>query len=281
MGGRTQTHEAVSLIDLHCHIIPGIDDGSPDLQTSLKMARMSVADGVSVIACTPHIIPGVYDNSGPDIRRHVQSLQFELDAAGINCRLVPGCDAHVAADLVDKLRSGLALAINDSRYVLVEPPHDFLPPNVDRLFFELLAAGYVPILTHPERMAWADRNDELLCRLIESGTWMQVTAGSVLGVFGPGAKRRAERMFRNGWVHIVASDAHDASQRPPAMGHALPVLGNLVGVEEAENLARVRPAAILEDCSPGSVPPIPFRGKTRYDGEPETFFSRAMRYFRG
>jgi protein-tyrosine phosphatase len=245
------------------------------------MARMSVADGVSVIACTPHINPGVYDNSGPDIRHRVQSLQFELDAAGINCRLVPGCDAHIAADLVGKLRSGLALAINDSRYVLVEPPHHVLPPMVDRLFFDLLGARYVPILTHPERMTWADRNDELLCRLIESGTWMQVTAGSVLGVFGPEAKRRAERMLRNGWVHIVASDAHDASRRSPAMGHALRVLGDLVGVEEAENLVSVRPAAILEDRSPGSVPAIPFRGPTRYDGELETFFSRALRYFRG
>src|SRR5580704_7157920 len=111
-------------------------------------------------------------------------------------------------------------------------------------------------------MSWADRNDELLCRLIESGTWMQVTAGSVLGVFGPRAKHRTERMLRNGWVHIVASDAHDASQRSPAMGPALRVLGDLVGVEEAENLVRVRPAAILEDRSPGSVPTIPFRGQT-------------------
>jgi len=271
----------VSLFDLHCHIIPGIDDGSPDLQTSLKMARMSVADGVKVIACTPHIVPGLYDNSGPDIRRRVQWLQFELDAAGINCRLVPGCDAHIAADLVSKLKSGLALSINDSRYVLVEPPHHFLPPNVDRLFFDLLAAGYVPILTHPERMSWADRNDELLRRLIQSGAWMQVTAGSILGVFGPGAKHRAERMLRNGWIHIVASDAHDASERSPAMGHALRVLGDLAGVEEAENLVRVRPAAILEDRSPGSTPAIPFRGQTRYDGELETFFGRAMRFFRG
>ncbi len=96
-------------------LIPGIDDGSPDMQTSLKMARMSVADGVKVIACTPHIVPGLYDNSGPDIRRRVQWLQYELDAAGITCRFVPGCDAHIAADLVGKLKSGLALSINDGR----------------------------------------------------------------------------------------------------------------------------------------------------------------------
>jgi protein-tyrosine phosphatase len=245
------------------------------------MARMSVSDGVSVIACTPHIMPGVYDNSGPDIRRRIQELQFELDAAGIDCRLVPGSDAHVAANLIANLRSGLALTINDSRYVLVEPPHHFLPPNVDRLFFDLLSAGYVPILTHPERMSWADRNDELLCRLIASGVWMQVTAGSVLGIFGSKAKHLTERMLRDGWVHIVASDAHDLSRRSPAMGQALPVLRDLVGVEEAENLVRIRPAAILEDRAPGSVPAIPFRGRTGYDGETQAFFSRAMRYFRG
>lgn len=197
------------MIDLHCHVIPGIDDGSPDLQTSLKMARMSGADGLSVIAWTPHISPSIYDNSGPDTRRRVQSLQFELNSAGIDCRLVPGCDAHVAADLVGKLRSGLALAINKSirarRSAAPFPPPECRPP-----FFDLLAAGYVSILTHPERMSWADRNDDLLCRLIELGTWMHVTAGSLLGGFGPGAKHRAERMLRNGWVHIIASDAHDA-----------------------------------------------------------------------
>ena len=129
------------------------------------MARMSVADGVKVIACTPHIFPGVYDNTGSDIRRRVEGLQFELDAAGINCRLVPGCDAHITPDLVRQLKSGRVLTLSDSRYVLVEPPHHILPPNVDRLFFDLLAAGYVPILTHPERMSWVDRNEELLDRL--------------------------------------------------------------------------------------------------------------------
>jgi len=273
--------EAASLFDLHCHIIPGIDDGSPDLQTSLKMARMSVADGVSVIACTPHILPGVYDNAGPDIRGRVQWLQFELDAAGINCRLVAGCDAHIAPDLVSKLKSGLALSINDSRYVLVEPPHHFLPPNVDQLFFDLLAAGYVPILTHPERMSWAERNEDLLNRLIRSGTWMQVTAGSILGGFGQRAKCRAECMLREGRVHIVASDAHNATQRSPGMGQAFRALCDLVGLEEAENLVRVRPLAILENSAPLSAPALPYREPKVYDAKTQTFFGRAVSYFRG
>jgi protein-tyrosine phosphatase len=267
------------LFDLHCHIIPGIDDGSPDLETSLAMARLSAAEGVGVIACTPHILPGVHDNSGPDIRRRVESLQSELDAAGVDCRLVVGCDAHIAPDLVSKLKSGLVLSIHDSRYVLVEPPHHFLPPNVDRLFFDLLAAGYVPILTHPERMSWAD--DDLLYRLIHSGTWMQVTAGSILGAFGQRAKRRAEQMLLQGWVHIVASDAHNVTQRPPAMGRSFRALCDLVGSDEAENLVKVRPAAILENRAPESAPALPYHEPNAYDINSETFLGRAVRYFRG
>ena len=241
------------------------------------MARMEVADGVSVIACTPHILPGVYDNSGPEIRRRVEWLQCELAAAGINCRLVAGCDAHIAPDLLSKLKSGLALGINDGRYVLVEPPHHFVPPNVDRLFFDLLAAGYVPILTHPERMSWADRNDDLLSRLIQSGAWMQITAGSILGGFGQRAKHRAERMLRKGWVHIVASDAHDATQRAPVMRQAFNALCDLVGFEEAENLVDARPLAILENRAPRSSPALPHWEPKEYG----TFFGRAMSYFRG
>jgi protein-tyrosine phosphatase len=246
------------------------------------MARMAVADGVSVIACTPHILPGVYENLGPDIRRRVQKLQGDLDAAAIDCRLVAGCDAHITPDLVSKLKAGLALTINDSRYVLVEPPHHILPPNVDQLFFDLLAAGYVPILTHPERMSWADRNEDLLNRLIRSGTWMQVTAGSVLGGFGQRVKHRAESMLLKGWVHIVASDAHNTTQRPPVMGPAFRALCDLVGLEEAENLVKDRPLAILENRAPLSVPALSDREpKVLYGAKKQTIFGRAMSYFRG
>ena len=271
--------ERDSLIDLHCHLIPEVDDGAVDLKTSLAMARMSVADGVKVIACTPHILPGVYDNTGLDIRRRVQWLQFELDAAGISCRVVPGCDAHITPDLVSQLKSGSALTLNDSRYVLVEPPHHILPPNIDRLFFDLLAAGYVPVLTHPERMSWVDRNEEFLNRLILSGVWMQMTAGAIIGGFGEKVKRQAVKMLHRGMIHIVASDAHNTANRSPVMGEAFRALGDLVGLEEARNLVETRPAAILEDQAPASVP-APFRDSRLQDDSEDTFLRRVSRYFR-
>jgi protein-tyrosine phosphatase len=268
-----------SLIDLHCHLLPEVDDGAVDLKTSLAMARMSVAEGVKVIACTPHILPGVYDNTGPDIRHRVQRLQLELNATGINCRLVPGCDAHISPDLVSKLKSGRALTLNDSRYVLVEPPHHVLPPNIDRLFFDLLAAGYVPVLTHPERMSWVDRNEELLNRLVLSGVWMQMTAGAIIGGFGEKVKRQAVKMLHRAMIHIVASDAHNTANRPPVMGEAFRALGGIVGLEEARNLVETRPAAILEDRAPAFVP-APFRDFKLQDNSEETFLRRMSQFFR-
>jgi len=266
------------LIDLHCHLLPGIDDGAPDLATAIGMARLSVADGVRVVACTPHIFPGVYSNTGPDIRQRMERLQEELNAAHIDCRLISGSDAHVAPEFLGGLKSGRILSLNNSRYVLVEPPHHILPPNMDRFFFELLAAGYVPILTHPERMSWADANYDLLRGLVHSGGWMQVTAGSIVGRFGGAIKSRSERMLRDGLVHFVASDAHDAVKRPPLLSEAVPALRSLLGHEETENLVNSRPLAIVENRAPFDAPPLPSSKSDRHDND-EPFFRRVARYF--
>ena len=275
----------MALVDLHCHLLPGVDDGSGSLVESLEMARGFCRDGVGVVACTPHFFPGVYNNSGPDIRSRVARLQDDLDAEGIPLRLVVGGDVHIAPDLVAKLKSGEALSLNDSRYVLVEPPHHILPPNMDGLFFDLLSAGYVPILTHPERMSWLEREYALVERLALSGVLMQITAGSILGSFGNRARDRSSRMLRDGMVHLVASDAHDMARRPPVMGEALAVLKEWVGEAEAMNLMSVRPKIILRDLSPGAAP-APLRrqsvrgGNASRGGDRVSVWSRIAGYFR-
>jgi protein-tyrosine phosphatase len=269
-----------ALIDLHCHLLYGIDDGAADLEESLEMARLSVAVGVSFIACTPHIFPGVYNNSGSDIRIQIDALQSHLDEAGIECRLVSGSDLHVAPDLVAKLKSGEALSLNDSRYVLVEPPHHILPPNIEGLFFNLLSAGYVPILTHPERMSWIEREYDLIVRLVRSGVWMQVTAGALLGDFGSRPKKWSLQLLREGLAHVVASDAHGVSKRPPRMGEALGVLIELVGEEEALNLVQVRPEAILGNQAPSTVPQPRNPEPEVYEDDRESLWNKVSRYFR-
>jgi protein-tyrosine phosphatase len=242
---------------LHCHLLPGIDDGAKDLATSLAMARVAAADGISTIACTPHILPGVYNNSGPAIRRAVAQLAESIAKAGIPITLVTGADVHIAPDLDGQLRDGRALALNDSRYLLLEPPHHVLPPRLEDLIFGLQAAGYVPILTHPERLSWVEGHYDLIRRLVSSSVLMQITAGSVMGRFGRGPRYWAERMLDEGLCHLLATDAHNTEQRAPRLAEARDVVAQRLGDDEAINLVLRRPQGILDNLSPAELPPLP------------------------
>lgn len=242
------------MIDLHCHILPGIDDGAKDVSVALAMARASVEQGVTTLACTPHILPGLYHNSGPLIRRATQELQATLDQEGIPLRLVTGADVHMTPDFIAGIRSGHLLSIADSRYILVEPPHHTAPPQLEEFFFNLVVAGYVPILTHPERLSWVPSRYEMIKRLVRGGVWMQITAGSFTGAFGRNALYWAERMLDEGCVHLLASDAHDAERRPPCLATGREIVAKRAGAEEAQCLVVTRPMGILKDQTPSSLP---------------------------
>jgi protein-tyrosine phosphatase len=217
------------------------------------MARAMVADGVSVVACTPHILPGVYHNTGPQIRTAVGRLQEELDQEGIPLRLVTGADVHITPDLASGLQSGHLLSIADSRYVLIEPPHNVAPPRLEECFFGLMVAGYVPILTHPERLSWISTHYPAIERLFQAGVWMQITAGSLAGAFGRHPLYWAERMLDEGRVHLVATDAHDVRRRPPNLGRGRELAAKRVGTDEAENLVFRRPEGVLRNEEPANL----------------------------
>jgi protein-tyrosine phosphatase len=255
----------MSMIDLHCHILPGIDDGAVDLPVSLAMAEALVVDGVTTVACTPHILPGVYHNSGPEIRAAVQQLQDVLDEERIPLHLVAGADVHIAPNLVSGLQSGHLLSLADTRYVLIEPPHNLLPPRLEECFFDLLAAGYVPILTHPERLSWINAHYATVERLFEAGVWMQVTAGSLAGAFGRNPLYWAERMLDEGRVHFLATDAHDTKRRPPNLSEGRELAAKRVGDGEAEHLVVSRPEGVLRDEVPANLP-LPAATTDRQDG---------------
>jgi protein-tyrosine phosphatase len=254
------------MIDLHCHLLPGIDDGPQNLDVSLAMAQEFARDGVTIVACTPHILPGLYQNSGPQIRQATEALQSAIFDQGIDLRLVAGADNHVVPDFVTGLRSGHLLTLGDTRYVLVEPPHHVLPARLEELFFSILTSGFVPILTHPERLSWIRDNYALILRLVDRGVWMQVTAGSLAGRFGKDAKYWAERMLGDGAVHILATDAHDLHKRPPELAKGRILAARLVGEVEAARLVCERPEAALSNCVPSEIaPPLRGRNTNAYD----------------
>ncbi len=249
------------MIDLHSHILPGVDDGAPDLDVALEMARMAVADGIQVMACTPHFMPGMYDNQAPDIRQRVAQFQSFLNQAGIPLQVVVGCDAHIRPDFLDRLRGNHILRLNDSRYVLFEPPHNIAPQRLDDLLFNISVAGFVPILTHPERLKWIEQNFDLVERLFQQGVWMQITAGSLTGRFGSRPQYWGQKMLSEGMVHILATDAHNLKSRPPILSEAYRLAETEVGLDEAKNLVLGRPVMVLDNEAAGHAPPIKVMSK--------------------
>lgn len=243
------------MIDLHCHMLPAIDDGAGDVETSLAMARMAVEDGIRITACTPHIMPGVYENRGPDIRAAIDRLQKVLDESDIPLKLVTGADVHIAPDLVHGLKTGRILSLNDSRYFLFEPPHHIAPPRLEQLCFDVMSAGYMPLITHPERLTWIESHYDVIKQMAHGGAWIQITAGAVTGRFGRRPKYWSERMLDEGMVHILATDAHNLRNRSPNLSHARDLIAERLGEQAAIDMVLTRPQGVLDNVSPSTLPP--------------------------
>ena len=245
------------MIDLHCHILPGIDDGAPDEAISLEMARIAVADGIRTTACTPHIYPGLYENDGAGIVARVASLQRRLQDEGIELNLTYGADAHLTPELLGRLKAETAPTLAGGRYFLLEPPHTVAPPRFAETVFDFVAAGFVPVITHPERLTWIKQHYAVFTELVQRGVWMQVTAGSLNGRFGEGAQYIGQKMLDDGLVHILATDAHNTRHRAPLLAEGCQAAEKWVGAEEAQRLVVERPQAILDNRPPTNVTPVP------------------------
>ncbi|MDQ3524014.1 MAG: capsular biosynthesis protein [Chloroflexota bacterium] len=261
------------MIDLHCHMLPGIDDGPRELVMALEMARIAAEDGVRVVACTPHIYPGMYDNDAQGIQSAVASLQAQLLATGIGLELVSGADVHLVPGLATQVAEGRVPTLGGSRYLLLEPPHHVAPPNFEQAIFDLMAAGITPVLTHPERLSWVESHYELFCRLAGRGCWLQVTAGALTDRFGPRVRYWADRFVSEGWAHLIATDAHDTRRRPPLLSEGRAAAAKLVGEEAAGRMVEQYPVAILanleisiEGIGDGAVASSPSGGLGRLQG---------------
>jgi protein-tyrosine phosphatase len=262
------------MIDLHCHMLPGIDDGAPDRGVAVAMARRAVADGIVVTACTPHIYPGLYENDRDGIARAIEAFRQVLAEEGIELTLVIGADTHLAPDLIASIRAGKVPTLNDTRYLLLEPPHHSAPPRFEESVFQLRAEGIVPVITHPERLSWIESHYPVFERLVHAGAWMQVTAGSLTGRFGRRPQYWGERMLDEGLVHILATDSHHIDKRPPLLAEGREAAARRVGEAESWNLVEGRPRAILDDAPANSVPAPPAGRAAR---EPTGFWKRLWR----
>ena len=239
-------HPLEPFVDIHCHLLPAIDDGAASLEESLAMARMSVADGIGVIVATPHQLGAFSHNSASVIRRAVQELQSRLETEQIPLRVIPGADVRIEADLVARLARDEVLSLGDNgHYVLLELPHDMYFP-LDRLLAELSAAGYRGILSHPERNEGILADPEVLGPLLARGCLLQITADSLRGDFGSRSRQLSERLVERGWVHFVSTDAHGSKRRKPLLREAFEIVADLSDLETAHDLFCRNPGCVVQ-----------------------------------
>ena len=232
-------------VDIHCHLLPDLDDGARGWEETLAMAELAAADGISAIVATPHQLGNYAANHGDEIRACVGRLQSLLDERGIPLRVLPGADARIEPGMIAKVQSGEVLTLADrGRHVLVELPHEVYLP-LERLLANLQAAGLSGILSHPERNAGIMARPKVVKSLVDRGCLIQVTAAALIGGFGSRARQVAESLVKQGLVHFVGSDAHSARSRPPLLSQAFHRVAEIAGRDVAVELFCRNPAAVV------------------------------------
>ncbi len=241
------------MIDLHCHILPGLDDGPPTADISLAMAESAIADGITHVVATPH----ANDEYSFDYAR-ARQLCDELQAlVGDRLTLATGCDFHLnPANLAALKEDASRFCLNQKDYLLVEFSAYAIPPAFDQTLHELQLAGLRPIVTHPERNGILRARPDRLRRWVRQRCYAQVTAGTLTGAFGPGARRDAIRWIELGLIHFAASDAHNLKGRPLLLRPAYDAVAQQFGEEKARALFIENPRAALEGRPLPHVPEV-------------------------
>lgn len=226
------------MIDLHCHILPGIDDGSPDMATSLAMARMALGDGIHTIIATPHFTASLTREA---LESAVAELREALKAAGISITILAGAEvpSHMA------LAAGEEFCLADSSFLLLEFPYNYLPVDSAIIVEKLLERGITPVIAHPERNPAIYADPLKLAPLIDMGAQAQITAASIMGELGVTARNCAEYLLKHNQVHYLATDSHAPGFRKPILSTAVKHAAKIIGKKQAIKLVNDNPAALI------------------------------------
>jgi protein-tyrosine phosphatase len=227
------------VIDIHCHILPEIDDGPSNIMESIEMAKIASRDGIKKIVATPHIKDTLH--SVKTIKKSIEVLNNRLTEIGIPIEIVQGADVNAMLDL--SLLEGYT--INNTDYILIEFPHSHLPKNAKEILFNMMIKGYRPIITHPERNLSVIKNPNLLFELLGPGSLVQITADSLTGAFGVDIQECAFYLLERETVSFIATDAHSSYQRQPILSEGLKVAERIIGKEKAAKLVTLNPEEVL------------------------------------
>jgi protein-tyrosine phosphatase len=236
------------MIDLHCHLLPGIDDGPETMEEALALAAHAVHSGIRHAVVTPHIHVGRYRNERASIDADLGRLRAELERRGIPLRLGLGGEVRLGEEIIAMVMEERIPYLGERdgyRVMLLELPHSHIPVGSDKFAAWLLKRNIRPMIAHPERNKDVHHDIDKITPLVSLGCWLQVTAGSVAGNFGEPSRQRAVQLLERGWVSVLASDAHNLEHRPPELEPGRRAAAAVVGEEASWKLVRDTPRAIL------------------------------------
>ncbi|MEW9054032.1 MAG: CpsB/CapC family capsule biosynthesis tyrosine phosphatase [Neobacillus sp.] len=201
------------MIDLHCHILPGLDDGAQNLSESISMARKAVEQGIHTIVATPHHLTSSYENPKQVIISRVEELNKALLQENIDLTILPGQEVRIHGEMVDGYKLGEILPVANTQYVLVEFSSSHVPRYTEKLFYDMQLNGLIPVIVHPERNQEIIERPEMLYQFVKKGAMTQVTAASICGDFGKKIKNFSHQLIEANLTHFIASDAHNTENR--------------------------------------------------------------------
>ncbi len=256
------------MVDIHTHVIPGLDDGAPDIETALGMLEIAASEGIKHLIATPHYISGERENSLSEVRSRYEELLEAAGSKGLDITIYLGSEVFLTPELPDLVRDGRVSSLGGSSYILIEFPMASIPVYARDVIFRLRLMDYVPVIAHPERNRLMARDPNLLYDFLEQGALSQVNSTSITGVYGRTVKEAALTILRHDMAHFVASDAHTCGGRAPRLRGAREVLLKELGRERTDALFEYNGLAVLT-------------GGTVDAGEPErvrkgSFFSFAL-----
>jgi protein-tyrosine phosphatase len=252
------------MFDLHNHILPGLDDGASDWEESLEMARIALADGIKVVVCTPHYQRVIFENMRPKIMEVFEEFREKLRENDIPLDIFPGAELRLDTGMAQRIDSEELLSINDTRnYALIELPPETMLHNMDDILWDLKSQGITPVLAHPERVRCFQSEPTRIFDMVRMGALVQLTAASLLGLFGTETRKFSLFLIEHRLAHVIATDAHGASERRPRLAEAYNLVRKLAGETIANQLICEIPAQIVrgEPVFP-EFEPIPIRRRS-------------------
>lgn len=235
------------MIDIHSHIIPNVDDGVEKIEESIKIIKESAENGFSAIFCTPHYIENGYMSPKAKNEELINELRDNIKKQGINIELYLGNEVYISSKIVELIKEGKCASLNNSRYILMELPVVSTVSYMEDVIFKIAANGYVPVIAHPERYLFVQKDYKKLIKLVEMGALFQLNYGSIVGIYGNTAKKTAKILLKNNLIHFLGTDTHKVNFIYKKIKKINKKICSIIGEEGLKKLSEINPNIIIED----------------------------------